>query len=154
MHPAVCPQRNWAKNLRLCLFLGELGRHLPQCGRGRGLPACQVSSSSVQPFGHNRLHQRHRETDRQTETDRHADGIDRTTVRQMSASDSVCLLTLRALQMLVSYYLWSPYVIGQTIYIFILSFVLLLLSSFFFSSPNLRRRRLDVCHILPHMVWP
>jgi len=30
-----------------------------------------------------------------------------------------------------------------TIYIFILSFVLL---SFFLSSPNLRRRRLDVCH--------
>jgi len=32
-------------------------------------------------------------------------------------------------------------------YIFILSFVLL---SSFFSSPNLSRRRLDVCH----MMWP
>jgi len=38
--------------------------------------------------------------------------------------------------------LWSPYVIGQTIYIFIL----FLSSSFFFSSPNLSSRRLDVCH--------
>jgi len=35
--------------------------------------------------------------------------------------------------------------------------LVLLLSSFFFllfSSPNLSRRRLDVCHTLPHMVWP
>jgi len=31
---------------------GELGPHLSQCGQGRGLPACQVSSWSVQPFGH------------------------------------------------------------------------------------------------------
>ena len=31
----------------------ELGPHLRQCGQGRGLPACQVSSWSVQPFGHN-----------------------------------------------------------------------------------------------------
>jgi len=48
-------------------------------------------------------------------------------------------------------YLWSPYVIGQTIYIFILSFVL----SFFFlffSSPNLSGRRLDDCHASTHGV--
>jgi len=45
--------------------------------------------------------------------------------------------------------LWSPYVIGQTIYIFILSFVLL---SFFLSSPNLSDRRLDVCHTSTHGV--
>jgi len=31
---------------------GELGPHLTQCGQGRDLPACQVSSSSIQPFGH------------------------------------------------------------------------------------------------------
>ena len=48
--------------------------------------------------------------------------------------------------------LWSPYVIGQTIYIFIL-----FLSSFFFllsffSSPNLSGRRLDVYHTLAHGV--
>jgi len=30
----------------------ELGPHLTQCGQGRGLPARQVSSWSVQPFGH------------------------------------------------------------------------------------------------------
>ena len=42
--------------------------------------------------------------------------------------------------------LWSPYGIGQTIYIFMLWFVL----SFFFSSPNLGRRRLDVCHTSTH----
>jgi len=45
--------------------------------------------------------------------------------------------------------LWSPYVIGQTIYIFILvcSFFLLL-----FSSPNLSRRGVDVCHTCTHGV--
>jgi len=31
---------------------GELGPHVTQCGQGRGLPACQVSSWSVKPFGH------------------------------------------------------------------------------------------------------
>jgi len=30
---------------------GELGPHLTQCGQGRGLPACQVSSWSVEPCG-------------------------------------------------------------------------------------------------------
>jgi len=37
-----------------CAPLGEaeLGSHQTQCGQGRGLPACQVSSWSVQPFGH------------------------------------------------------------------------------------------------------
>ena len=50
----------------------------------------------------------------------------------------------------VSYNLWPPCVIGQAIYIFILSFVLLLLS--FFSSPNLRGRRLDVYHTSTHGV--
>ena len=31
----------------------KLGPHLTQYGWGRGLPACQVSSWSIQPFGHN-----------------------------------------------------------------------------------------------------
>jgi len=43
----------------------------------------------------------------------------------------------------------SPYVIGQTIYIFILSFVL---SSSSFFLPNLSRRRVDVCHTCTHGV--
>jgi len=34
---------------------GELGPHLTHCGQGRGLPSCQVSSWSIQPFGHNTL---------------------------------------------------------------------------------------------------
>ena len=46
-------------------------------------------------------------------------------------------------------YLWLPYGIGQTIYIFMLWFVLL---SFFYSSPNLSRRKLDVCHTSTHGV--
>jgi len=37
-------------------------------------------------------------------------------------------------------------------YIFMLWFVLSSSSSFFFSSPNLSRRRLDVCHISTHDV--
>ena len=47
--------------------------------------------------------------------------------------------------------LWSPYVIGQTI-IFLPCGFYLLLSSFFFSSPNLSGRRLDVYHISTHGV--
>ena len=44
-------------------------------------------------------------------------------------------------------YLWSPYVIGQTIYIFIM-----FLSSFF---PRLISAVGDwMSTILPHMVWP
>jgi len=31
----------------------ELGLNLTKCGRSRGLPPCQVSSWSIQPFGHN-----------------------------------------------------------------------------------------------------
>ena len=40
-----------------CAPLGEGGRtldpHLTQCDQRRGLPVYQVSSGSVQPFGHN-----------------------------------------------------------------------------------------------------
>jgi len=37
----------------LCPFpWRELDLHLTQCGQGRGLPAWQVSSWSVQPLGH------------------------------------------------------------------------------------------------------
>ena len=50
----------------------------------------------------------------------------------------------------VSFLLWSPYVIGQTIS-FSSCFFFLLLSSFF-SSPNLSGRRLDVYHTLAHGV--
>ena len=45
--------------------------------------------------------------------------------------------------------LWSPYVIGQTIIFLPCDFYL---SSFFLSSPNLSRRRLDVYHTSTHGV--
>jgi len=45
--------------------------------------------------------------------------------------------------------LWSPYVIGQTIIFLPGDFYL---SVFFFSSPNLSGRRLDVCHTSTHGV--
>jgi len=47
-------------------------------------------------------------------------------------------------------FLWSPYVIGQTIIFSSCSFFLLLL--LFFSSPNLSGRRSDVCHTSTHGV--
>jgi len=50
---------------------------------------------------------------------------------------------------LISFSLWSPYVIGQTI---IFSSCFFLLSFFFFSSPNLSGRRLDVYHTSAHGV--
>ena len=46
-------------------------------------------------------------------------------------------------------YLWSPYVIGQTIIFLPCNFFLL---SFFLSSPNLGGRRLDVYHTSTHGV--
>jgi len=50
-------------------------------------------------------------------------------------------------------FLWSPYGIGRDHYIFAMWFFLLLFSSFFFlSSPNLSRRRLDICHTSTHGV--
>jgi len=36
-----------------CIFRGELGPRLVQCGLGRGVLPYQVASSSIQPFGHN-----------------------------------------------------------------------------------------------------
>jgi len=50
--------------------------------------------------------------------------------------------------------LWPPYpyVIGQAIIFLPCGFFLLLLSSFFFSSPNLSGRRLDVYHTSTHRV--
>jgi len=50
-----------------------------------------------------------------------------------------------------NYFLWSPYRIGQTI-IFLPCGFFFLSSSFFLSSPNHSRRRLDVCHTSTHNV--
>jgi len=67
-----------------------------------------------------------------------------TSVIRMQSSISV-LFSSRA-----QCWLWSPYIIGQTI-IFSSCFFLLS-SSFFFFSPNLSGRRLDVYHTLAHGV--
>jgi len=49
--------------------------------------------------------------------------------------------------------LWPPYVIGGPLYFCpVVSFFYLLSSSFFFSSPNLSGRRLDVYHTSTHGV--
>jgi len=45
---------------------GELGPHLTQCGRARGLRAGQISSWSIQPFGHSAPTSQADRTDRQT----------------------------------------------------------------------------------------
>jgi len=47
VHPAVWSQYAWAENCGApppFWGRGELGLHLTQCGQGRGLPACRVSS--------------------------------------------------------------------------------------------------------------
>jgi len=46
---------------------GEQGPHLTQCSQGWGLPAYQVSSWSVQPFGHNTPTPQTGQTDRQAD---------------------------------------------------------------------------------------
>ena len=48
--------------------------------------------------------------------------------------------------------LWSPYVLGRPYIFSCCGLFFLLLSSSFFSSPNLSRRRLDVYHTSTHGV--
>jgi len=70
--------------LKSCLQVTcPMGPHLTQCGQGRGLPTCQVSSWSVQPFGHNTPTS---QTDRQTgQTDRQqTDSIGRTVLQTVA----------------------------------------------------------------------
>ena len=71
-----------------------------------------------------------------------APGLSGLTAEMIQATEGTGIGTQRLL--------WSPYVIGQTI-IFSSCFFFLL-SSFFFSSPNLSGRRLDVYHTLAHGV--
>jgi len=82
IHPAVWPQRAWAENWGLCpLFGGKLGPHLTQCGRGRGLSPCQVSSRSIQPFRHSTPTS---QTDRTGRTGQRSDGIGRTVLQTVA----------------------------------------------------------------------
>jgi len=74
IHPAVWPQRTWTENGGCApLGAGELDPHLRQCGRGQGLPASQVSSWSIQPFGHST--QTYRQTERPGRTGQRSDSI-------------------------------------------------------------------------------
>jgi len=64
--------------MRLCPFGGgELGPHLTQCGQGRGLFACKVSSWYIHPFGRSTLTSQ--TTDRQW-----CDSIGRTVLRTVA----------------------------------------------------------------------
>ena len=63
IHSAIWPQQI---KIGGCAPLGELGSYLTQCGRGQGLPPCQVSSWFIQPFGHNTPTL---QTDRENRTD-------------------------------------------------------------------------------------
>ena len=69
------------------LLGGELGPHLIQCGQGRGLPACQVSSRSLQPFGHKTATLQTGQTDRQR-----SDSIGRTVFseRELTFTFAIC----------------------------------------------------------------
>ena len=50
IHPAICPQQTWVENWGLCPVWGELGPHLTQCGKGRGLPPHQVASWYIHTY--------------------------------------------------------------------------------------------------------
>jgi len=72
-------------------------------------------------------------------------------IRPYLDSNTACTIATSTVHFKLDYCnLWSPYGIGQTIYIFMLWFVLSFF--FFYSSPNLSRRRLDVCHTSTHGV--
>jgi len=66
IHPAVWPHGPKIGGLPP-FGEGEQGTHLTQSRLGRGVPACQISSWSVQPFGHS---VRTSQTDRTDRTDR------------------------------------------------------------------------------------
>ena len=69
---------------------------------------------------------------------------------QMQTGLPLTATTRFAVAVTISHLLWSPYGIGQTIIFLPCGFFFLL--SFFFSSPNLSCRRLDVCHAFTHGV--
>ena len=62
---------------------GELGPNLTQCGQGRVLPACQVSSWSIQPFDHSAPTSKTGQRDRQTDRQR-TDSIGRTVLQTVA----------------------------------------------------------------------
>ena len=66
--------------------LGGGAPHLTQSGQDRGLPACQVSSGSVQPFGHNTptLQSGQDRTDRTQTSIQRSDSIGRTVLQMVA----------------------------------------------------------------------
>jgi len=72
------------------LWEGQLGPDLTQCGQGRGLPACQVSSWSVKPFGQNTPTL---QTDRTGQDRQRSDSIGRTILQTVAQK-----ITLHSLQ--------------------------------------------------------
>jgi len=90
-HPVIWPQQIWAKNWRLCPFWERvLGLHLTQCGRGRGLPACQVPSWSLQPFD-TTVHKRHRQTGQDRQDRQRSDSIGRAVLQTVAKNQKRCL---------------------------------------------------------------
>jgi len=78
-------------------LLCNMDPHLKQCGRGRGLPPCQVSSWSMKPFGHNA---QTLQTDRTRQNRQRSDSIGRT-VLQTPKNDGayiVHILRVRSVQ--------------------------------------------------------
>jgi len=63
------------------LGAGELGTQLTQCGQGPGLPARQVSSWFVQPFGNSAPTS---QTDRQDRTGQRSDSIGQTVLQTVA----------------------------------------------------------------------
>jgi len=72
INAAVWPQQIWAENWGLCPFGGG-GPGSPSSTKwpGRGLPACQVSCWSVQPFGHSTPTLQRGQTGQTDSTDNH-----------------------------------------------------------------------------------
>ena len=77
----------------------------------------------------------------------HAEGSNALLIHLLISA--LCTFLLVCLASPLTFFSWSPYVIGQTI-IFLPCGFFFFLS--FFSSPNLSHRRLDVCHTSTHGV--
>ena len=81
IHPAVWPQQTWAENWGGLWppLGGELGLHLAQCGLGRGIPPFHTKFRLDLSNCLATIHQRHRQTDRQTVTQDRTGQADRQT---------------------------------------------------------------------------
>jgi len=72
--------RNWGA----VPFWGGAGSPLTQCGQGRDLPTCQVSSGSIQLFGHNTSTLQTGQTNRTGQTGQRSDSIGRTVLQMVA----------------------------------------------------------------------